>query len=125
FIIGQYEFYEAPNQRGTGILKGKLRINFYLDENDQIKYNGLKFFADGFSNNQFEGTWTSYTSGKSKKCNWGDYRIPDSQKLDTGVGEFSPAEKYATYGWSNYRKAWGYTSDKREVEKAKLLEKEK
>lgn len=64
------------------------------------------FIADGFQNNQFEGTWTSYKSGETKKCNWGDYRIPDCTWLngcDTGAGEFGINEKYLKNGWENYK----------------------
>lgn len=58
--------------------------------------------ADGYSNCQYEGTWTSYKTSKTKTCNWGDYRIPNSKDLDNGCGEFIPQEKYAKFGWQNY-----------------------
>src|SRR5690348_17215575 len=68
-----------------------------------------------FQNNQFEGTWTSYKTGNSKKCNCVDYRLPDSRGLDIGAGEFSPWDKYEEYGWQNYSQAWGHYTDKPEV----------
>ena len=40
-----------------------------------------------------------------KRCNWGDYRIPNCGDLDIGAGGFSPADKYLTNGWQNYRDA--------------------
>jgi hypothetical protein len=61
--------------------------------------------ADGFSNNTFVGTWTSYKTGKSKKCNFGDYRIPEcegSNGCDIGAGEFSINPKYRENGWQSY-----------------------
>ncbi len=125
FVKGQYLFYEDPDQKGTGILKGNFQTNFYINEKGEIKYDALMFVADGFQNNQFEGTWTSYKTGDSKKCNWGDYRIPDSRGLDIGVGEFSPCDKYEKYGWQNYIQAWGHYPDKPEVIKARKKEKEK
>lgn len=52
-------------------------------------FNGtIKVVAAGFSNNQFRGSWTSYKTGVSKKCNWGDGRILDSGDLEGGAGEF-------------------------------------
>jgi hypothetical protein len=106
FATGDYEFYEDSDQKGTGILKGKFKTDFYVDKSGLIMYNSLMFVADGFKNNQFEGTWISYKSGDSKKCNWGDYRIPDSRDLDTGAAEFSPHDKYKDFGWESYQPAW-------------------
>jgi hypothetical protein len=124
FAKGQYEFFEDPDQKGTGILKGDFQTDFYINEKGEIKYDALMFVADGFQNNQFEGTWTSYKTDNSKKCNWGDYRIPDSRGLDIGAGEFSPWDKYEEYGWQNYIQAWGQYPDKPEVIEARKKEKE-
>ena len=125
YINGQYEFFEDSDQKGTGILKGNFQSDFYIEENGTIKYNALMIVADGFKNNQFEGTWTSYITKKSKKCNWGDYRIPDSGDLDNGAGEFGPNNKYHDVGWANYNKAWGYSLNKPETQEARKKEKEK
>ncbi len=57
---------------------------------------------DSFSNNGFIGTWTSYKTNTSKKCNWGDYRIPDCGDLDSGTGEFMVSSKYIKNGWLEY-----------------------
>ncbi len=127
YIQGQYEFFEDPDQKETGILKGIFQTDFYIDEQGKLKYDALMFIADGFDNNQFEGTWTSYNTGKSKKCNWGDYRIPECNWLngcDTGAGEFSINEKYLKNGWENYRLAWGTYSETSEVIKARQKENE-
>lgn len=125
YINGTYEFYEDPDQRGTGIFKGRFMTYFYLNEKNELKYDALMWGADGYENNQFEGTWTSYKSSDSKKCNWGDYRIPDSGDLDIGAGEFGPDEKYKDFGWDTYRLAWGYSSDKPGVSEARQKENEK
>ena len=125
FIKGQYEFFEDSDQKGTGVLKGIFQSDFYIDEKGILKYNALMIVADGFQNNQFEGTWTSYVTKKTKECNWGDYRIPNSGDLDSGAGEFGPNSKYCDYGWKNYVSAWGYSSNKPEVQEAKKKEKEK
>ncbi|MDI3544705.1 MAG: hypothetical protein PWP68_122 [Rikenellaceae bacterium] len=60
FVKGQYEFFEDPDQKGAGILKGNFQTNFYINEKGEIKYDALMFVADGFENNQFEGTWTRW-----------------------------------------------------------------
>lgn len=125
FVKGKYNFFENPNQKGTGTLKGNFQTNFYINEKGKIKYDALMFAADGFQNNQFEGTWISYKTSHLKKCNWGDYRIPNSHGLDIGAGEFSPWEKYEKYGWKNYRKAWGYSLDNPDTKEARKKENEK
>ncbi len=101
-IKGNYIFREDKNQYGTGVFKGEFESFFWIDSSGLLKYNTLWLVADGYTNNQFEGVWQSYRSGKVKKCNWGDCRIPDSKKLDDGAGEFCPNEKYIKNGWENY-----------------------
>jgi hypothetical protein len=125
FIKGKYLFFEDSSQTGSGTLKGNFQTNFYINEKNEIKYDALLFVADGFRNNQFEGDWTSYETGLHKKCNWGDYRIPNSRELDIGAGEFSPWEKYQENGWGNYILAWGSYPDKPEVMEARRKEMEK
>ncbi|WP_321290151.1 hypothetical protein [uncultured Sunxiuqinia sp.] len=122
---GKYEFFENPNQKGTGVFKGRFHTFFYIDTDGKIKYDALMFVADGFENNQFEGTWTSYNSGNPKKCNWGDFRIPDSGNFDSGAGEFGPNSKYAEFGWESYLKAWIYNPNSPGVEEARKVESEK
>ena len=128
FVKGHYEFFEDPDQKGTGIIKGKFQTDFYINEQDEIKYDALMFIADGFQNNQFEGNWSSYTTGNSKKCNWGDYRIPGcnwNNGCDTGAGEFSINDKYLKNGWENYKLAWGTYPETSKVIKARQKESEK
>lgn len=125
YVKGQYAFYENPNQKGSGILTGNFQTDFYINKKGEIKYDAITFVADGFKNNQFEGTWTSYNTKESKKCNWGDYRIPDSDGLDIGAGEFGPWDKYILFGWKNYITAWGSYPDNPEVIRAREKEKEK
>jgi len=96
------ELFEDKKQSSTGYIKGQLKSEFVIDNKGQFRYDALMFVADGFSNNQFAGSWTSYKTNLSKKCNWGDYRIPDCGDLDIGVGEFSVNEKYVKNGWLSY-----------------------
>lgn len=103
-LIGEYEFFEDSTQNHVGFFKGKFVTSFYIDENKKIQYNTSDIFSDNYINNQFKGIWKSYSSGKQKKANWGDYRIPESEKLDMGAAEFSPDIKYP--GWETYRDAY-------------------
>ncbi len=100
-IHGHYTFREDETQKGTGVLNGKVSVHYYLKKGI-IYYDAYMLIADGYSNCQYEGTWTSYKTGKTKTCNWGDYRIPNSKDLDNGCAEFIPQEKYAKFGWQNY-----------------------
>ena len=102
WLKGDYQFYEDRKDKGSGLLSGKFKSYFYIDERGNFKYDGLMFGSDGFENNQFEGTWKNYKSKEIKKCNWGDYRIPDSSALDIGAAEFSPVEEYDEFGWKNF-----------------------
>jgi hypothetical protein len=101
-IIGQVQIEEDKTQVGSGVIKVKISTDVYFDSKDRIHYSALMLIADGFSNNQVEGSWTSYKTGKTKRCNWGDFRIPDSRDLDFGDGEFSVNPKYRQNGWADY-----------------------
>lgn len=106
-MIAEYEFYENPVTEHTGVFKGILRSDWYLDKNNNLNYDDLSLGADGFFNNQFVGNWASYKAKKPLICNWGDFRIPYSDDLDVGTAEFAPSDKYLKYGWENYKKAFG------------------
>ena len=121
-VSGTYTFNENPNQRGTGVFEGTFASDFYIDSEGELHYDALWLDADGYSNNMFEGIWQSYKTKATKKCNWGDYRIPNSRELDQGAGEFSPDDKYLSNGWENYRKAW---NNSLEGEKARKEEERK
>lgn len=117
-VTCQVTFYEDSTLNGSGVIKGKLFSNFYIDKKGNLFYDALMAVGDGFSNNECTGTWTSYKTGKSKKCNWGDYRIPESGPLDTGAGVFCVAEEFVKNGWKSYQTAWSGT-DVSESAKAK------
>jgi hypothetical protein len=121
-IIGEYLFFENPAQKHVGQFKGVFSSNWYIDKDGSLKYNDLNDVADGFTNNEFVGTWTSYSGTLTKICNWGDGRIPMSGDLDSGTGEFVPSQKYSANGWTSYLDAFGGGSDKGKTEKAKNIE---
>lgn len=103
FVTCEVILNEDKKQSSTGFIKGKLKSEFLIDNKGELRYDALLFAADGFSNNQFVGSWTSHKSNDSKKCNWGDYRIPECGELDIGAGEFSVNEKYVKNGWLSYK----------------------
>ncbi|MDL2308283.1 hypothetical protein LJC68_01700 [Bacteroidales bacterium OttesenSCG-928-B11] len=116
--------YEDKKTKFPGFIKGSLTSNFLIDLNGMFRYDSYMFVADGFNNNQFVGTWASYKTKSVKKCNWGDYRIPESGDLDSGAGEFCVDEKYVKNGWENYKLAWQTYPKTQEVIKARQKEQE-
>jgi len=119
--------YEDKKQSSTGYIKGKLKSDFLIDDKGQFRYDAISIMADGYSNNQFIGNWTSYKTNTTKKCNWGDYRIPEcdwQNGCDIGAGEFSICDKYLKNGWENYRLAYTFDSERPESVKARQKEDE-
>ena len=107
FVLGDYELRENPDQLQNGIFRGVARVNWYVDKNNRLHYDYVYGEGDGFCNNQFVGTWTGYATQKSLRCNWGDFRIPNSGDFDMGAGEFSPNPKYYANGWQYYAAIYG------------------
>jgi hypothetical protein len=102
-IVGEYSFAENEKQKHSGVFNGTFRSDFFLDKNNHVVYDDIEYCSDSYTNNQFVGEWRSYEGNIVKRCNWGDFRIPNSQDLDIGAGEFSPDEKYLKNGWQNIR----------------------
>jgi len=105
---------EKDSEPYSGFIKGRLKSDFVIDGNGTLLYDAISIIGDGFYNNQCEATWTSYKTHLSKKCNWGDFRIPDSKGFDWGDGEFSPNDKYVKNGWESYQKAYGGSKSREE-----------
>jgi len=120
-LVANYEFKENNEQKHSGVFKGELFSKWYLNSKNQIIYDDIESDSDGYMNNAFIGIWKSYKTQKEKKCNWADYRIPNTNKdFDIGAGEFSPSNRYLSKGWSNYSQAWVYGDEearKKENEK--------
>ena len=74
----------------------------YLIHNDSVFYDTIEFFYDGYYNNQYTGKWVYLDTGDTLTCNWGNFRIPQSDGLDIGDGVFSPAKEYRDNGWNSY-----------------------
>ena len=101
-LYGHYQYDEDEFSDG-GVLSGKMRIDF-VKINGRYYYDAFMLIADGYDNNQYEGTWSSRNLSRMEKCNWGDFRIPDAEKMDMdiGVAEFSPDAAYLDRGWRIY-----------------------
>ena len=99
-LTAVYEFFEDKKQKHSGVFKGELKTKWYLNKRDQIQYDNINAHSDGFFNNAFVGSWKMYNSNLNKKCNWGDYRVPNIDcDFDIGVGEFNVSKKYLSKGW--------------------------
>ncbi len=122
YLICRVDLREDPKQPGSGTIKGRLTTNWYLNPMNQFAYDTL-IPEDGFNNNQCIACWTSFKSGKSKPCHWGDFRIPESRDLDHGVGEFYVTDKYLDNGWRNYMQAKLVDDGRPEGKKALIEEK--
>ncbi|WP_293311867.1 hypothetical protein [Pedobacter sp. UBA5917] len=125
FIVADILFFEDQKSISAGSIKGKLTTHFALDAKGNMFYDTINMMADGFSNNEFVGAWTGYKSKITKKCNWGDYRIPGCGDLDIGAGEFSVNEKYLKNGWENYQLAYAHNYNSPESKIAFKKESEK
>ena len=97
-----YYMYEEDEFSGGGVLSGKMRIDF-AKVNGRFYYDAVMLgCADGYENSQYEGTWTSKDLSRKEKCNWGDFRIPDSRGLGSGEAEFIPRDSCLDRGWRIY-----------------------
>jgi hypothetical protein len=102
-IISKCIFRENPNEKYSGIFEGIMTTYFYINKNNKIIYDNLEGGADGYNNNQFVGTWKSYKNTIIKKCNWGDFRIPYGEIIDSGAGDFHPIDEIINNGWENFK----------------------
>lgn len=109
FVSLDVELRENSSQRGTGVIKGILTCFILLNKQEKVDYDDLAEQADGYINRYLVGSWTSYKTGKTKVCNFGDDRVPTTGLpkglgLDQGAGEFIPVDEIRTRGWQNYGK---------------------
>lgn len=111
YLKGRYRLREDPHYARSGILEGAHQMSIAADADGNIFYDTLYLVADGYANNEWEGTWRSYRTGIVKICNWGDFRIPNSRKLDVGCAEFIPNEAYLDNGWQSYADYYRWSPD--------------
>ncbi len=124
-IFGEYTILEDSLSEGSGKYTGRFVSYWHRDEKGKIRYNDLWYGSAGFNNNQFAGTWESYTGEPGQKADWGDNRIPFSGDLDVGTSEFCPSEKYRKNGWESYIKAYSGGNNSEEIEKFRKIEEQK
>lgn len=101
-IWANYHFdeYEGQNLRGKYIGNASFE---YLILDGKAYYDAALLIADGFYNNQYKGVWVDVQKNDTLKCNWGDFRIPESDGLDEGCGEFVPSdEARKNHGWDHF-----------------------
>lgn len=111
-IIAHYRIEEYAGQPNSGVFNGTLYTKWYIDAQDEIRYDDIQSYSDGYMNNAYIGEWTSHESKNSKVCNWGDYRVPlANHDFDIGAAMFSPSEKYYDQGWKVYQDAWLYSDE--------------
>jgi hypothetical protein len=111
-IFAKYEFFEDKNQKYSGKFEGKMWLGGYINLQDKFMYGG-DFGPDAspcpeHRNNQYVGTWQSYTTYKTKMANFGQHQIPgitdDPTQDPSGGGKacggFPVDPKYRSRGWS-------------------------
>jgi hypothetical protein len=101
-LFCDFSLHEDRTQNHSGTFKGISATQFYIDKN-HLYYNDLRAGADDMTNNEFVGTWTSYSNGKTLNCSWGDYRVPNiTGDFDCGGAEFAPCDRYVRSGWEDF-----------------------
>jgi hypothetical protein len=94
-----FELREDKQTKGSGVFKGTLSFGLTFKREKFID-NLWEYEGDGFSNFIYNGSWTSYLTGKSKKCIWGQGKLPDTGDFDSGVGMRVINKKYQNNGWA-------------------------
>lgn len=98
-FYGEYELREDKRMNSSGVFKGDITFSLSLTKDNKLIDDMSEYMGDGFSNFTYHGTWTSYRSGQTKKCIWGQGRLPDTEDFDGGAGQVVPNEKYRKNGW--------------------------
>ncbi|QJD97313.1 hypothetical protein HH214_16275 [Mucilaginibacter robiniae] len=75
-----------------------MTTNWYINKQGQFAYDPLVPVMVLY-NNECVASLTSYSGGASKTYNWDDFRIPESDSLDTGAGEFYVSDNTPKNGW--------------------------
>jgi len=109
-LFAHYQLNEDSIQNHVGIFEGTFECAILINHDKRtIKLDEGMSIADGYYNRTFVGTWTPYNSSKSKKCIWGDNRLPFTFDFDQGDGEMYVNEKYTQNGWEPFINRTEYT----------------
>jgi hypothetical protein len=98
---GTFEFREDEKTRGSGVFSGTLYFKLSQNKENKLVDDMGEYMGDGFYNFTYEGTWTSYKTGRMKKFIWGQGRFPNTGDFDIGDGEMMVNEKYLKNGWQH------------------------
>ena len=102
-LTAKYILHEDSTQNNAGLFAGTLHSLWYIDNENNLRYDDMFSFSDRYYNNAFVGTWQAHRGRKKKICNFGEYRIPFIKPdFDVGSGEFYPNPKYKNNGWQKY-----------------------
>jgi len=101
-LFAEYVFNEDGAQNHTGVFNGIMECSVRIDKTTVLLDESMDF-SDGYSNRTFVGTWTDYKTKSSKKCIWGNYRLPFTPGFDCGDGEMIVCDEYVKYGWQPYQ----------------------
>jgi hypothetical protein len=98
-FYGSYKFEEQSSVAGAGIFEGRLTIYMTLNSDNRLVDDIGEYMGDSFTNFTYQGTWTSYKTGQTKTCTWGQGRLPDTGDFDVGAGALFVNDKYKKNGW--------------------------
>ena len=59
--------------------------------------------GDGYNQRNYVGTWQSYKTNATKRCIWGEYRLPYTFDFDIGDGEMRINPKYNSPEWEQWQ----------------------
>lgn len=97
--VARFELKEERTVRGCGVFRGYALFFWYTGTDGTLHVDDIDSYSDGYCNNLYSGTWTSYRTHHVKPCGWGLERIPNCGDLDMGAAEFSVNPKYKANGW--------------------------
>jgi hypothetical protein len=100
-FTGAFQFREDNKAKGSGVFAGTVYFMLTLNKENKLVDDLGEYMGDGFYNFIYDGSWTSYKSGKVKKCVWGEGRLPNTGDFDIGDGDIVVNEKYLKNGWEH------------------------
>jgi hypothetical protein len=109
---------ETTPAAGISTISGDLTTEFCIDSKNNLNYDTLDYGIDGYSNNQFTGSWTAKGSKSSQRLVYGDISFQDDRFADV-YGITVPPE-FEKYGWQSFVNA--ISDDIRPASKAAIAE---
>lgn len=123
---------EDKSQYGSGEITGTLTKGFVLKAGKMMDDNMLYYGDMPYEGNYFDGNWTSYSSGKSKRCMWhngGGWTAQQDLFRLGDDGDVYINLQYLKNGWENYVAAYHPAQleieEEKQIHNAQLKEQEK